>query len=42
MEKFGAIAEYLGAWLKELIKTFMEAMDWLEINFGGEEEEVTE
>ena len=38
MEKFGAIAEYLGAWLKELIHTFMEAMDWLEINFGGEAE----
>lgn len=39
--EIGALAEYLGAWLKELIKTFMEAMDWLEINFGGEEE-VTE
>ena len=38
----GNLAEFLGAWLKELIKTFMEAMDWLEINFGGEEEEVTE
>lgn len=38
MEKFGAIAEYLGAWLKELIKTIMEAMDWLKINFGGEED----
>ena len=37
MEKFGAIAEYLGAWLKELIKTVMEAMDWLKINFGEEE-----
>lgn len=31
----GALAEFLGAWLKELIKTFMEAMDWLSINFGG-------
>ena len=33
----GALAEFLGAWLKELIKTFMEAMDWLSINFGGED-----
>ncbi len=38
MDKIGSIAEYLGAWLKELIKTIMEMMDWLEINFGGEEE----
>ena len=37
MEKFGAIAEYLGAWLKELIKTIMEAKDWLSINFGAAE-----
>ncbi len=34
----GALAEYLGAWLKELIKTILEAMDWLDINFGAEEE----
>ena len=34
----GALAEFLGAWLKELIKTVMEAMDWLSINFGGEAE----
>lgn len=33
----GNLAEYLGAWLKELIKTIMEAFDWLKINFGGEE-----
>lgn len=34
----GKLAEFLGAWLKELIKTLMEAMDWLEINFGGEDD----
>ncbi len=38
----GALVEYLGAWLKELIKTIMEAMDWLEINFGGEEDATAE
>ena len=38
MDNLGALAEFLGAWLKELIKTIMEAMDWLKINFGGEAE----
>ena len=37
----GYLAEFLGAWLKELIKTIMEAFDWLEINFGEAEEETT-
>lgn len=32
----GALAEFLGAWLKELIKTIIAAKDWLTINFGGE------
>lgn len=34
----GKLAEYLGEWLKELIKTIMEAFDFLKVNFGGEEE----
>lgn len=34
----GNLAEYLGAWLKELIKTIMEAFDWLQVNFGGNSE----
>ena len=30
-----ALAKYLGEWLKELINTFLEAKDWLAINFGA-------
>ena len=30
-----ALIAYLAAWAKELIKTVMEAFDWLSINFGG-------
>ncbi len=32
------LAEYLGEWLKELIKTIMEAFDFLKVNFGTAEE----
>ncbi len=32
-----ALIAYLAAWLKELIKTVMEAFDWLSINFGAED-----
>lgn len=34
-----ALIAYLAAWAKELIKTIMEAFDWLSINFGGTEED---
>ena len=33
-----ALIAYLAAWAKELIKTIIEAFDWLKINFGTEEE----
>lgn len=36
-----ALISYLAEWLKELIKTVIEAFDWLSINFGGTEEETT-
>lgn len=39
MDKIAGLAEYLGAWLKELIKTLMEMMDWFNINFGGDDAE---
>lgn len=35
------LAEYLGEWLKELIKTIMEAFDFLKVNFGSAEEVTT-
>ena len=37
-----ALIAYLAAWLKELIKTVIEAFDWLSINFGAAEEGATE
>ena len=30
----GNLAEFLGAWLKELIHTIIEALDFLDVNFG--------
>ena len=29
------LVDYLAAWAKVLIDTIMEAMDWLQINFGA-------
>ncbi len=37
-----ALIAYLAAWAKELIKTVIEAFDWLSINFGAAEEGATE
>ena len=33
MEKAGAIIAYLAAWLKELINTILEAVDFVNVNF---------
>lgn len=39
IEKLSALADYLGAWLKELIFTIQNTFAWLEKNFGGSDEE---